>query len=330
MKVFIINLKKDIERRKHIETLCAQYQLNYEFVDAVNGFELDAKVVQEITSVQESIKLIGRELSVGEIGCTLSHLKIYKHILSKKIDYALVLEDDAAFDQKLSLFLKSFQGLEKEWDILLLGYYSCSNHAFFDLKREYVLSINNKYEMAELKEMACGTHGYLISNKGASKLLEKNKKITLPIDSITGDVNQIDSYILVPPLVHVSDKFDKDTQLELDRKRLRMMYENSLLLDLLISKIEQYPKDYKIVVYGYGTMGKLIFEHYKDSKRVCAIIDKNGTDALARQDISSLPLNENMIIVNTIKTKSDALEVDAMIKSKSLEVKIVSIYDQEN
>ncbi len=51
-------------------------------------------------------KRIGREMADPEFGCALSHLFVYKKIIDEKIDYTIVLEDDAILGQDFAKMIK--------------------------------------------------------------------------------------------------------------------------------------------------------------------------------------------------------------------------------
>jgi len=99
LSIFVVNLKKDREKKEFIIALCKKYGLQIEFIDAVDGRNLSRANILDVYSKEEAIKNIGRELSSGEIGCALSHKKIYKKMLDENINQALILEDDVEFDQ---------------------------------------------------------------------------------------------------------------------------------------------------------------------------------------------------------------------------------------
>jgi len=42
-----------------------------------------------------AVACIGRELAPAEIGCALTHLRLYERMMAQGIDLALILEDDA-------------------------------------------------------------------------------------------------------------------------------------------------------------------------------------------------------------------------------------------
>lgn len=62
-------------------------------------------------------------LNDGQKGCSQSHINIWRHIVENKIEYALILEDDACFDkswkEKIDLFCQ--QNTDKEWHMVFLN-----------------------------------------------------------------------------------------------------------------------------------------------------------------------------------------------------------------
>ena len=77
-KVYVINLKKDKNRKKHIiNELKNQRIKNYEIIDAVNGNALSLKELRSKTYKNKYNKNPwNTKMSPGQIGCALSHIKI--------------------------------------------------------------------------------------------------------------------------------------------------------------------------------------------------------------------------------------------------------------
>jgi glycosyl transferase family 25 len=94
---YVVNLARSPERRDHIIRELAKTNVDYEFVDAVDGRELD---LSDTTLVDQPATTDG---SLGDspaavpcgVGCALSHLNVYRRILADGSERALVLEDDA-------------------------------------------------------------------------------------------------------------------------------------------------------------------------------------------------------------------------------------------
>jgi len=87
---YVINLARSPDRRAHITAQLAKAGLDYEIITAVDGRDLDLGDSATIAPsfVAEIV------CPAGSAGAALSHLSVYKKIISDGVDKALVLEDD--------------------------------------------------------------------------------------------------------------------------------------------------------------------------------------------------------------------------------------------
>lgn len=90
LPIFIVSLANSARRYEISNQLKG---FSYEFIDAVYGknFIEDLNLINESSWVKNRYQ---RKLSPGELGCALSHRKIYKKIIDEKIQWAIILEDD--------------------------------------------------------------------------------------------------------------------------------------------------------------------------------------------------------------------------------------------
>ena len=126
---------------------------NY-YVRSIVGVDGQAQVVEAF------------QLSKGQIGCWLSHAKIWKSIAKEQSEpYALVLEDDALVEMpKTYLKIKEILGeLNLSWDVCYLG-----GH-FVD--KSNVQRVSKSLSFSPTSRM-WHSHAYLISREGAAKLLK--------------------------------------------------------------------------------------------------------------------------------------------------------------
>jgi GR25 family glycosyltransferase involved in LPS biosynthesis len=119
------------------------------------------------------------ELTDGEKGVAMSHYNLWTKI-SKEKEPHIILEDDAiGINSNTKIFLnKILKTLPKDYDIYLIG--------FVDLE-----PINVKSLHAKVKEFVL-LHSYIITPKGAQKLLEQlpiNKPVDTWISSISDKLN---------------------------------------------------------------------------------------------------------------------------------------------
>ncbi|MBE8189972.1 MAG: glycosyltransferase family 25 protein [Candidatus Thioglobus sp.] len=205
--IFIINLKKDAKRKQYMQNLLAKFSLKAKFIEAVDGKLLSTKTIKNIYSEKQSIKNINRGMTKGEIGCVLSHKNIYEQMILDNLPVILVLEDDADFDDKLLDFIQQIDNLPKNWQLIHLGvhfYQEQMRHNIWYGKRL------KSHTLRRFTEIRYGTHGYLINNSGAKKMLKHLHQISQPIDHYTGDDKFINLYALQNSIVSHNQIFQSN------------------------------------------------------------------------------------------------------------------------
>lgn len=97
VKIYLVSLPDDTERRGKIEKSFPKYYEQFQRVDAVKGRDLSVSEFYQYVE-KTYINQNRRLLSPGELGCSLSHVKLYKDFLASGASHALVLEDDVIGD----------------------------------------------------------------------------------------------------------------------------------------------------------------------------------------------------------------------------------------
>ncbi|MBD5366019.1 MAG: glycosyltransferase family 25 protein [Bacteroides sp.] len=128
IKTYVINLPHAVVRRKYMEELLSSKDIfDVEFLEAVDGRNLTDNERRNCFDYDSCVRLIGRELNDGEVGCTLSHRKAYAALLASEYDYAIVFEDDISFmrnpESLVSLDLDSVLITETPRVVMLSGDY---------------------------------------------------------------------------------------------------------------------------------------------------------------------------------------------------------------
>lgn len=217
-KIFVISLKRALNRRKAISDSLSKLNLDFELIDAVDGRALSEDELQ-IVSKQTSFDLnlaLGRKLHIdfeitkSEIGCALSHLKIYKKIVDDNIDYALILEDDCIVQDKIHNLL-GVDGVEKyinKWDVVNLSS-DCGLRTFI----KHQLPINGQYKLENAhfnnyyldsifnrRRFFIMAIAYFIKKEACQKLLDIAYPIRYPADYLLGSpiINHLKIYKCIP------------------------------------------------------------------------------------------------------------------------------------
>ncbi|CAK1588530.1 unnamed protein product [Parnassius mnemosyne] len=176
-EIFMINLERRTERRKLMELSMKELGMEATLFKAVDGRDLDLCNLKEF-----SITLMPgyedpyhkRPMKAGEVGCFLSHYYIWKKIVENHYKTTLVLEDDIHFvpyfRHKFILLLDEIE--ELDWDLVYIG-----RKILLDGEEEYATPHTTR------PLYSYWTLGYLISERGAQKLLDaKPLDNMLPVD----------------------------------------------------------------------------------------------------------------------------------------------------
>lgn len=204
LKIYIINLKKSIERKEHMESQLLKLGLinSSEFIEAVDGSLLSENIYSELIDEKLSQFIIQRSLTRGEVGCYLSHFKIYKKMMEENLKYSIVFEDDVYINDKLLEFIKVINFINPEIDYINFANFPESSIFF---KSERLVSSN--FCLKKHVEGIWGTYGYYISLAGAKKLIASDVSKTLvPIDYLCRSFGKekLDMRVLHPHIVKTS------------------------------------------------------------------------------------------------------------------------------
>jgi GR25 family glycosyltransferase involved in LPS biosynthesis len=120
MKIYVLNLKKDVKRRNHMISLFKNLSItNYEFIE---GIDKNILINKYNNSVGCGVDLCNDGIvNYGAIGCAMSHLMIYKKIINET-ERVLVLEDDVIFDDSIHEILKPTSDIINDNPLNLLFY----------------------------------------------------------------------------------------------------------------------------------------------------------------------------------------------------------------
>lgn len=176
LQIFIVSLKQDVDRRKAISNILEGFGLNFTFVDAIYGKDLSKDYLNSIIEKSSGAVLSrGFPPAPGEIGCTLSHLKTYKEVLDRNLQWACILEDDVILDKRFATFITTFQSndLDKNNAYLLGGQNGLGKQYIIkSFKNIHNIGGQKFYKTIRSEKSIFGTCCYLISSALAKRLLD--------------------------------------------------------------------------------------------------------------------------------------------------------------
>ena len=151
--IFVINLDGFTDRLERISRRLNGLGLDFERIPAVNGGSLSPEEKQKIGSGRS------RPLSDSEIAHYMSHLKALRMVADRELPRAIILEDDAVFDDDFALWASSECPLPADAEIL----------KFEDSDARDTIKI----PISTYAKPTGGAAAYLITQEGARKALKE-------------------------------------------------------------------------------------------------------------------------------------------------------------
>ncbi|WP_157981043.1 glycosyltransferase family 25 protein [Pseudidiomarina insulisalsae] len=174
-KVLVINLERSPERWRNVKAQLEATGLPFERIDAVAGDTLGETAIARVFDSDAARNNYHYQLSRGEIGCYLSHLKAWQTILDEQLDYAIVLEDDVVLDPKFSSLPEAVAQCSESWDLIKVA-------APFKQQKSYLLDNFAGFRWVRFKKPPMGACGHIVSAAGAKKLLAQRPPFHRPVD----------------------------------------------------------------------------------------------------------------------------------------------------
>lgn len=178
-KILVINLLRRPERRRTMEAICDVIGIDCEFVDATDGRSLPSSypVTQLDSFLDPSTK---RKMTNGEVGCFLSHYRIWERMVSSGLSRVMVVEDDARLvDGAFQMVAEMMEDLVKEridWGLIYMGRKRTAQHIKQDM---WVSGVRHLSTVG----YSYWTVGYALSLEGAKTLLNgKPLERMVPVD----------------------------------------------------------------------------------------------------------------------------------------------------
>ena len=213
--IFVINLKRSPERKASISKQLDALGLEYQYIEAVDGLQYTPhQVVEKYGEQVFYTNTYNRQrMTLGSLGCLLSHIKFYELMIENNIPAACVLEDDAELSPRLPEILSSKTLQEVPWGTLLLGHYSMYRKSF-NKGAEAVYwkkKVCPGYYIARTAEFPFTTLGYLVKLSTAKKLRELAHPIRMPADWVTGNTELVGNTlrVITPPCIVTNREYRK-------------------------------------------------------------------------------------------------------------------------
>lgn len=170
-KIYIINLKRRTDRRDFMLNQMQKYNItNFQLFEATDRYDLDIELLNKEEKVAYwgnkffctktcSCKGKGHKLTIGEVGCMISHYRVCQDIIDNSYSRCLILEDDIRLNDPVNSFNNIISDIPSDWDLLYLAPYKR------DLKNYHTIE-NNSFKKV-INKGVCGAWMYGINNNTA-------------------------------------------------------------------------------------------------------------------------------------------------------------------
>ncbi|CAK9802533.1 Glycosyltransferase 25 family member [Anthophora plagiata] len=248
--IYMINLLRRPERRDRMHKLFKELGLRVKTVDAVDGGALNQSFLESfgIEMMPEyTDPYHDRPMTMGEVGCFLSHYIIWNEVIKNGFESVIILEDDVRFEpyfrQKVKYILKELNDLQFKWDLVYLG------------RKRLVENAETRIDGSKYLVHAAYSYwtlGYILSASGARKLVE-----ALPLKNLI----PVDEYLPILSNAHPREEW----KIHYPKRDLIILSANPLLI---------YPTHYT------GEQG-----YISDTEDSTTVSGKKNTIKLKREDL---------------------------------------------
>ena len=115
VQILVISLERSIERRERVKEQLNKISIQWDFLNAVDGYALPKMPASY--DCDKVKRLQGYELTPGEVGCFLSHIKAWEACIAAQRP-TLVFEDDFILGPNFEVVLLDLLEIPNEWDLV--------------------------------------------------------------------------------------------------------------------------------------------------------------------------------------------------------------------
>ena len=180
IKIYVVNLKRDHEKKKIMKIKLSNIlNIPYQFIEGCDGSLLDTTNMKYHVNTSFRNPYCYNSITMGEIGCSISHYQLWERAKSDLVDFAIILEDDCDLDNNFEYYINSILNKNQieKYDLIYLG-----RKNFNDNEQLMIEDKENKYKLVK-PNFSYWTIGYILSRNGIIKLLKSDfLNDIIPID----------------------------------------------------------------------------------------------------------------------------------------------------
>ncbi len=250
--IYVINLKKSIDRLENMKKVMSKYNLNFNRFDAIYGKDLSEEEVNKNTNIMCRTFLCND----GIIGCAMSHIQIWKKLLEDKTtDMYIIMEDDVQdIDiEQINNLINFINKSNLEFDFISL---ICISMFCQNLNKG--IKVNEKLYLTN-KLFTMGFGAYIINKSGAKQLVDmfNKNKISLHID-----INVSLKKLISSNFKHYNTNYDLVKLNEITTLNSTIAKSHNSILLFVIDKLKLYEIEWNLKVPLFTLFRKIQISFY--------------------------------------------------------------------
>jgi glycosyl transferase family 25 len=161
--IYVISLARAKQRRIRVASEFERFGLDYAIYEGIDG-ELSSAELLENFDIRAWTRNMGGPLSLGHLGCYMSHVQLWRQVASRDDAIALICEDDVVFSSEVPAALTAALSMQSKWDIVR---FSCVR-----AKGKLLQDVSGEFSLNAYWGPFTGNCCYLIKRDVASRLAE--------------------------------------------------------------------------------------------------------------------------------------------------------------
>ena len=173
---YVINLDRSVDRMEQFKKDFEAFPIPFIRVPAIEGKDL-VMPIKEYNATKFFFSN-GQEATPGEIGCYLSHLKVFKMFLESDKELALICEDDATPTHNAYEILEQAIAYSETWDLLRLHKIYFHSETFFPYR-----ALPQGHNLCTSISGVNSSTAYVVNRRAAEILVKKLIPMTRAYDN---------------------------------------------------------------------------------------------------------------------------------------------------
>lgn len=177
--ILFINLDRDAERCARMQAEFARHELDGQRLPGVLWTALPQAEQNALYSPALNARGFHKPLVNGEKGCYASHLKAWRWLVDSAHEAVVVLEDDVRLRPHFAAVLQALAQSQQSWEMVkLIGRVEIGKRE----KAGAQVDLCEGHSLLRYRRVPSLTAGYVLSRRGAEKLLATRLPFGRPVD----------------------------------------------------------------------------------------------------------------------------------------------------